>query len=101
MIGVALAAVVLFAQAGPAAEPGPAPAAAAAQPRAVSPVVVTGQKDAADKGDEMVCHSEPVLGSLFPKKICARRAEIAERRRVDQAELRRNTALRPWVDEGH
>jgi hypothetical protein len=48
----------------------------------------------------VVCHDEVRLGSLFPKRICARKDELIQRTREDQAELRRNTALRPWRDPG-
>ena len=48
----------------------------------------------------MICHKEPVIGSLFPKEVCARRDEIAERRRVDQATTRNAQAQRPWRDPG-
>jgi 3-oxoacyl-ACP reductase-like protein len=101
MLGAVLAATVLFAQATPAASPSP-PASGAAAAQAVSPVTVTGEKPTANavtanKPDELVCHSEPVLGTLFPKKICARRDEIAERKRIDQAEVRKAQALRPFA----
>jgi hypothetical protein len=35
---------------------------------------------------------------LFPKQVCARKEDITARRREDQAEVRRDTALRPWRD---
>lgn len=73
----------------------------ATAPGSVSPVVVPGKKapEAAKIQTEMVCRSEPVLGTLFPKRICATRQEIAERRRWDQKETREATNLRPWQDE--
>ena len=102
MFSAILAATVLLVQAAPAAtESSVSPSAAApAGGTAVSPVTVTGVKPAkaAPKPDELVCRTEVVLGTLFPKKICARRDELADRQRTDQAELRRNTALRPWKD---
>jgi hypothetical protein len=67
----------------------------------VSPVTVNGKHqkldDAPSAKSQMVCQSEPVLGSLFPKKICATREETAQRRDVDQAETRKAQALRPYV----
>jgi hypothetical protein len=57
----------------------------------VEGITVTGKKQAeADKDpNEVLCHSEPVLGSLFPAKICATRRELAERRRNDQEVARK------------
>jgi hypothetical protein len=95
MIGAVLAATVLFFQAAPTADhPAAAPA------KSVSPVTVTGQGGPAKVDDSatVVCHDEKVLGTLFPKRICGRKDELAARTREDQAEHRRNTALRPWRD---
>jgi hypothetical protein len=95
------AAALLLLQAAPnaAAASAPAPAAAASAPGApVSPVTVTGKKDPNLAAKEVVCHKEPVMGTLFPREVCARRDEIAERRRVDQATTRETQALRPWRD---
>jgi len=101
MLGALLTVAVLFAQATPDAAPtaSAAPPASMAKPSAnsVSGVTVTGKKKQRDDVDpkEVVCHSEMPIGSRFPQKICARREEIAERRQVDQMEVRRWTALRP------
>jgi len=101
MLGALLTVAVLFAQATPDAAPAAsaAPPASVAKPSAngVSGVTVTGKKKQRDDVDpkEVVCHSEMPIGSRFPQKICARREEIAERRQVDQMEVRRWTALRP------
>ena len=99
MISAVLAATVLFFQAAPAADH-PAAAPAATSGKNVSPVTVTGQGShaAADDGATVVCHDEKRLGSLFPQRICGRKDEFATRTREDQAEHRRNTALRPWKD---
>jgi hypothetical protein len=97
MISAVLAATVLFFQAAPAADHPGAPAPA----KSVSPVTVTGQgarTSTPTDGATVVCHDEVRLGSLFPKRICARKDEILQRTREDQAEQRRNTALRPWKD---
>jgi len=103
MIAPLLMAAAMFAQAAPAAAPAAAASAApsaappaAGAPKDLSGVTVTGQKKGSDP-TEVVCHSEPVLGSMFPKKVCASRQAIAERRDQDQAELRKWTALRPGV----
>ena len=102
MITPLLMAAAIFAQATPAAAPAAASSApsaappAAGAPKDLSGVTVTGQKKGSDP-TEVVCHSEPVLGSMFPKKVCASRQAIAERRDQDQAELRKWTALRPGV----
>jgi hypothetical protein len=71
----------------------PSPTASAAKPggNQVEGVTVTGKKQAeADKDpNEVLCHSEPVLGSLFPAKVCATRRELSERRRNDQEVARK------------
>ena len=89
MIAAIFAAGLLFMQAQPAADPAAAAPAAASPPSGhpVSPVTVTGRKP--QSGDlsqaEVICHSESVIGSRFPKKVCASRRELAERRQEDQA----------------
>jgi hypothetical protein len=90
------AAAILFMQAAPAATPSPAAAPPAAS--TVSPVSVTGKKQAAVDKDpnEVICHSEAVIGSLFPKKVCASRREMEERRTNDQkvaADFQRSTIV--------
>ncbi|MBS0332464.1 MAG: hypothetical protein JSS35_06835 [Proteobacteria bacterium] len=113
----ALTSVVLyFAQAAP--ESAPAPAApvisrvvtpgdgasaplsvtASVKPREVSPLVVTpeAKPNTEVTKNTVVCRTEPVLGSLFPKKICATREAREERRNLDQEQLREWTALRPY-----
>ncbi|HEY3949976.1 hypothetical protein [Phenylobacterium sp.] len=89
------AAVVLMAGA-------PATAAAPSGPTA-SPLTVTPKVP--DKVEiqkrRLVCQDEPVLGTLFPKRVCATQEEITERRRVDQAATRQAQALRPYqIDSG-
>ena len=67
--------------------------------KTISPLIVTPtpQAKAVVANSTMVCHSEPVLGSMFPKKICATKSEIADRKAVDQAEVRKWQALRPYA----
>ncbi|MFI4965087.1 MAG: hypothetical protein ACHP9T_06940 [Caulobacterales bacterium] len=95
MIGAVLVAGALFAQAAPSAAQAPAARTASGTPNVVAPVTVERKRapDAAAK--EVVCHTEPVLGSLFPKKICASREAFAERRREDQEQLREWSAIKP------
>jgi hypothetical protein len=105
VIKAILAAAVLLVQAAPVAAQtdAPAPAAAVPTPPAATPsknvggVTVTGKKVSPGAPDpkEVVCHREPVLGSLFPKEVCATREDIAERRRQDQQMTRESTALKP------
>jgi hypothetical protein len=102
MISAVLAATALFFQAAPVADPAAA-APSAAPAKSVSPVTVTGKgarTSTPTDGATVVCHDEVRLGSLFPKRICARKDELLQRTREDQAEQRRNTALRPWRDPG-
>jgi hypothetical protein len=97
MIAAAFA-LALFAQAAPAAtSPAPPPETAPTMGAVVSPLTLNGSKPSEEaKAAEVVCHSEPVLGTLFPKKICAPRRDIAERKRIDQAYVRDTQALRPF-----
>jgi invasion protein IalB len=91
----AAAASLVLAQAAPVAE---APAAAAPAPAAgrdLSGVTVTGKTKPDENSKEVVCHSETVLGSMFPKKVCASRQAFTERRREDQKWLRDSTLLNP------
>lgn len=98
MIGIIFAASVALAQGAPAAAS--AMVESTAPSSTVSPVTVA-SKRASSKGDgsEMVCRTEPVLGTLFPKRICARRDEVAARTRLDQKEVREMTNLRPYISQ--
>ena len=105
MLGALLTLAVLYAQAAPdaaqtqAATPSAAPPASTAKPstNGVSGVTVTATQRQRDDVDpkEVVCHSEMPIGSRFAKKVCARREDIDDRRRTDQADVRKMTALRP------
>jgi hypothetical protein len=64
--------------AAPATAAAPAPAVAAAKPA---------QKPAAD---EIVCKTEQVTGSMFPKKICRKKSEADAARAEEQAQIRNN-----------
>ncbi len=99
MIGAFFLAAVLLIQADPAAAPASSqpPTAASPQTTTVSPAVVTAKKPASTLDpNEVICHSEPVLGTLFPKKVCATRQELSDRRRSDQQDTRQTTNLRPY-----
>jgi hypothetical protein len=99
MIAAMFAAAIVLAQAAPDAATAAAPP--ASTPHGVSGVTITGEtakKRAAPDPKEVVCHKEKVMGSLFPKEICARREDIADRQRVDQKTVRDSQALRPWKD---
>ncbi len=78
------------APAAPGAAPSAAPTAGAPAGNNLDGVTVTGKKQAEVDKDpsQVLCHSEPVMGSLFPKKVCASRRDIAERRQSDQALVR-------------
>jgi hypothetical protein len=69
--------------------------------KTVSPLVVTPQvqpqTNAEVQKSTVVCRTEPVLGSMFPKKVCATKGELKDRRDQDQAEVRKMQALRPYV----
>jgi hypothetical protein len=87
MISAVFAAAMLFMQAAPAATAlGPASSAAPTASNSVAPLTVTSRKQQSGDLDpnQVTCHSEPVLGSLFPKKVCATRREASERKQNDQ-----------------
>jgi len=92
MFTATLAATILFFQAAPAAAPAPTPVNAPAPDpnRTVSGVTVTGKTKQSEEAAQnvVVCHNEPVLGSMFPKKVCATVRENKERQRNDQEAAR-------------
>ncbi|THD65049.1 hypothetical protein [Phenylobacterium sp.] len=100
--GAMLAQAQPFPAGPPEAAPPPAPAAAAQSGKTVSPLVIA--PDTTDKPAPslkkyvLVCRDEAVLGTLFPKKVCATQAQFAERQREDQKEVREWQALRPYKD---
>ena len=79
-----------------------APQAVAPPGTTISPAEVTAPKPKAAevKKNQLICRDEPVLGTLFPKRVCATRSEITERQRWDQKDTRESTNLRPWKDPG-
>ncbi|WP_394764356.1 hypothetical protein [Phenylobacterium sp.] len=101
MIAVVFAAAVVLAQAAPAAAPN-ASAPPASTPHGVSGVTVTGDKPKKRVVDptEVICHKEAVLGSLFPKQVCAQRQEFAQRTREDQKDVRDSVLYNPLIIEG-
>ena len=106
MIAVVFAAAVVLAQAAPAAAPNasapPASTPPASTPHGVSGVTVTGDKPKKRVVDptEVICHKEAVLGSLFPKQVCAQRQEFAQRTREDQKDVRDSVLYNPLIIEG-
>ncbi|HEX3888333.1 MAG TPA: hypothetical protein VHW05_12610 [Phenylobacterium sp.] len=97
MLNAVFAATALLLQAAPTAAPVITPASAPVAAQApISPVTVQGQKKSVVEDNKIICRKEQVLGTLFPREVCARKSEIEERRRVDQAELQRGTALHPY-----
>jgi len=82
MIGATLAAIVLLAQA--------APAAAAATPDAAAPVAAAAPaKGPKVNKDGLVCHSEQVLGSRIPTRVCVTPQDAADRAQQDKMNLER------------
>jgi hypothetical protein len=65
-----------------AAETAPAPEAKPAE--AVAP---------AAKSEELVCKTEQVTGSRFPKKVCRSKSEMDQKRADDQQRVRENQRL--------
>lgn len=70
--------LVVLAAATPDATPAPA---AAAPANAAAPA----KKPAAD---EVVCRTEQVTGSMFPKKICRKKSDMDAERAQEQANIR-------------
>lgn len=62
----------------------PDAATAPSAPSAPPPAVASKAKD------DVVCKTEEVTGSRFPKKVCYSKAEAAERRQLEQDHLRDN-----------
>jgi predicted secreted protein len=65
-----------------AATPDAAPA-AAAPAQAAAPAAPKAK-------EEMICKSEAVTGSRFPKKVCYSKSEYEAKQRLDQEQLRQN-----------
>lgn len=93
MISAILAAAMLLA--GPAADPPPAPDGAPAAKPATAPHTVSEATGVAPKtkaaGDpnEIVCKSEPVLGSRMTVKRCMTRGDMAMKQFEDRQALER------------
>jgi len=84
MISAILALAMLMAETPPAAAGGaPAPAATAAAATGAAPVVKV------KRDSDLICHSEQVLGSHIPTKVCYTRAEQEDRTQQDQRNLGR------------
>jgi hypothetical protein len=67
---------------------GPTAAAETAAPPAAAADKAKSEAETA-RGDEVVCRTEQVLGTRFPKRVCRTRAAIAAQRETDQAEIGR------------
>ena len=97
MIAAVFIAAALFGQAAatPSADP------KAASPAPVSGVTGTAKTPEQIKADRLapdtkvMCHSEVVLGTLFPRKVCTTRQEMRERTGSDQALIRQGQAYNP------
>jgi hypothetical protein len=101
LIATLFVAAALFVQAQSGAQ-NAAGATLPAAPATVSPAVVNGAAKPSEADmDKVVCHNERVLGTLFPKKTCASRRELADRADRDQQATRDMTAMRPYKDPSH
>jgi invasion protein IalB len=78
MISAILAAATLLAS---------GPTATGASTAAASPTAPAPADKAKAKGDEVICRSEQVLGTRFPKRVCRTRASIEAQRESDRAEI--------------
>jgi hypothetical protein len=83
MLGLVLSAALLSAD--PAAAQGSAPATPAAVPAAQTQQAAAGPQKV--HRDELLCKSEPVLGTLIPKKVCYTREQQEARERQDRENL--------------
>jgi hypothetical protein len=86
MISAIFAAAILMAQSTPAAASAPTPSTPVVAPAAPSATVNVAKGPKVNK-DGLVCHTEPVLGSRIPKKVCMTPAEAADRAQQDQMML--------------
>ena len=85
MISAIFAAAILFAETTPAAAPAPvAPATAAVDGATAAPGVTKAKRDS-----DLICHSEQVLGSRIPSRVCYTRAEQEDRAQQDKQNLQR------------
>ena len=96
MLNALFTAAMLMMQAAPVTTSTAPSAAAPGSSGTVSPVIVQSHKKARADDERVICRKEVVLGTLFPKEVCARKQEFDQRTREDQAELRNDTALRPY-----
>jgi len=86
MIGL-FAALVLFAQASPAAAPAEAPKTEA--PKTEAPAKVEAKAKEAASPDKVICHYEVVAGTHFKTKVCQTQRAEANRQEQDQDAFRR------------
>lgn len=82
---LALAASVEPTTTPPVSAAAPTAATAAATTTATDPAAA---KPAPAPAEKLVCHSEIVTGSRFPKRVCVRADEVAEKRLEDQTRVR-------------
>jgi predicted secreted protein len=61
---------------------------AAATPEAAPAQAAPAQAAKKPAADEMVCKTEQVTGSMFPKKICRKKSEADAIRAQEQAQIR-------------
>ncbi len=86
ILSAMLAATIMLADTTPAAATAattPAPAVSAAPAKAPAPAKAAAKSD----GDQVVCKTETVLGSRFPKKSCYSTKDYAQRLQEDRANL--------------
>jgi len=63
---------------------------ASAAPVAAAPVVAAAKPAQKPGADDVVCKTEQVTGSMFPKKICRKKSEADAMRAEEQAQIRAN-----------
>jgi hypothetical protein len=86
MISAIFAAAMLMAQSTPAAASEPTPSTPAVAPAAPGADVNVAKGPKVNK-DGLICHSEPVLGSRIPKKVCMTPAQAEDRAQQDRLML--------------
>jgi hypothetical protein len=81
---------------GTTAAPAATPAPGAAKPGDVEGLTVTSKRvpDSQKDAQEVLCHDEIPMGARLPVKVCAKRGDYAERKQLDDMELRKWTALK-------
>jgi hypothetical protein len=96
ILGALFAATIMMAQSSAVTTPSDLTAA----PPAPAPANAAPAKKADKDGGRLICKSEAVTGSLFPKKTCYRADEMAQRKQEERMNLERSQSEIPLQATG-